>query len=171
MILAGCATTPILDKQPNSPVPTLSSTTDVSRGFYTSTLTSPDGRIRLPLDCYSTATNTNCSAIFPNGQKVEASLEWLPDNRFAIECGGLTHDSACTGFSIWDMVDGRRLGGFKDYWYQLSPDQKQMIYITPDVYINARPHLMLLDLVSEQEKELKTCPDWLKLSKEASSLC
>lgn len=160
--LVGCSTpTPLSTEQPATLTPAPSKS---AGKVFTNTVESPNGSLILLQECYQVGIDVpHCKVTFPNGQSIDGeSFEWLPNNRYVIVTSGCTHDSPCTGRTIWNALDGTQLGTFQ-LWYQLSPDQTTMVYITPDVYINAAPHLRLLDLATGHETELTTCPDWIHI--------
>ncbi len=174
-LVAGCAVlTPGTVSPLASPVVTLVSqpvVRDVE--MYTHTVTSPDGRVHLVANCYGGggANFPRCWVTYPNGQRMESSVQtWLP-NDLALICEGASHDSSCVGFSIWNVAKGNQVGGFKDYWYQLSADKTAMTYIQPDRYINAKSHLVILDFATEREKYEEICPAWVKLPKWGQGIC
>ncbi len=165
LVLVGCSTTKAL--------PTVTPQPSKSVGkVFTDTVESPDGSLALLLACAQVGIDVpHCKATLPNGQSINGEhFEWLPNNRYMIVTSGCTHDSPCTGRTIWDAVDGKQLGSFQ-LWYQLSPDQITMVYITPDVHISAAPHLILLDLATGRETELITCPDWIQIPDSMPLVC
>jgi hypothetical protein len=168
--LVGCSTPAPLSTQQLSTLTPHPSKSVVE--VFTNTVKSPDGSLTLLVECYQVSIDIpHCQTTFPNGQSIEGeNFEWLPNNRYVIVTSGCTHDSPCTGRTIWDAMDGKQLGAFQ-LWYQLSPDEKAMVYITPDVHINAASHLMLLDLDTGEETELTTCPDWISIPDGMALVC
>jgi hypothetical protein len=157
LVLVACSTTQAL--------PTVTPQPSKSVGkVFTDTVESPDGSLALLLECAQVGIDvSHCKATLPTGEYINGEhFEWLPNNRYVIVTSGCTHDSPCTGRTIWDAVEGKLLGSFQ-LWYQLSPDRTTMVYITPDVHLNVAPHLMLLDLATGRETELTTCPDWINI--------
>jgi hypothetical protein len=92
----------------------------------------------------------------------------LPDNRHIVDTVGCTHDSPCSSSNIWNVIEGKQVGWFY-LWYQLSPDSKTIVYVkkhmTPDAdgLYHEETYLSSMDLTTERETDLTSCPAWLQI--------
>jgi len=169
LLLTGCAPQLAMAR---SPLPTpsglvavspLSPPTNSQAEAFTRTLTSPDGRMNLAIEC----TANRCWTTFPNGTKVMhviTEAHWSPDNQFAVTCGSISRDG-CQGYEIWDIVNSKTIGGFGRFtWYQWLPDREHtLVYIEPGLGIGEKTQLKVLDTATGEMTYPQGCPDWLRL--------
>lgn len=170
------ATIPSIEPTPNLP------------GFFTTTATTPNGEFLL--NCWYEGSLT-CSLQYPNGNQVPygigsdgSGIWWSYDNKYAVICNGMTHDSpgCLRGFWMWQMVNGERVEfripdfgrGFPaDYepgveyqWTQFTvfkwkQDENLLAYFYQPDYLDRLGDLVIFDVETGVEWFEKGCPDWL----------
>ncbi len=168
--------------------PTEKSTTDSTPepvptifGFstYTNTLVSPNQHFSVLVNCsHFLGDIPHCRVVFPNGNESGSteSVEWLPDNRHIVDTYGCFHDTPCTGSQIWDAISGKQVGSFY-LWYQLSPEQTTIVYAKKhwapqqDGLLHEVIYLSSMDLITEQETDIVTCPTWIQIPEWAGAKC
>jgi len=154
--------------------------TPTTWGFstYTNTLISPNQEQSVLIRCFHYAGDIpHCNAVFPNGKESELGegFKWLPDNRHLVTTNGCNHDSPCEGSNLWNAIEGEEVSSFY-LWYQVSPDQKTLVYLKKRMVLHngqneEETHLTSMDLSTELETELTSCPVWLQAPYWAKTIC
>jgi hypothetical protein len=135
---------------------------------FLTTLTSPSGKITLPLKCTQASVDIpHCTATLPNGKTIyEADkAHWSPDERFAVICLGSFHDTPCGGYEVWDMQEGEKKDAFSAYYsaFAWEPGAAHtLVYFVQSVYLGKQDDLVAFNPLTDQKSYLDVCPAWFK---------
>lgn len=108
-----------------------------------------------------------CEYHFPNGNILHGlwspSPVWSSDGLYATMCVGATHDSPCSGFEVWDMVNGIVVKGFFPYRvHQWSPEGHILVYLVEHSIEGIPADLVEFDPATVNETVLQECPEWFR---------